>query len=192
MPQPNIDPAIYQELVQQQGGEQMPEGYGQQVAPQATPQIAPQAPQQVAPQMVQPEQQAPQGDELEEAKKLLGLDEAQQKMMEMEQKLKEIEMEKTKQAVSSKYPDIPFDLVEKEIEKVKEINPQLAETMLTNPDAMELAFRAVQASIKPQEKPDNILEGEGGGAGDDTIVDKIKNGEADDFTLGEYILNSKK
>lgn len=194
--QPPIDQSIYEELMAQQGqtqqDKQVPQGEPTQpTQPVPQPELQPMQPTQPAPQMQQPQQvqpepqpMQPEPDELEQAKKLLGLD-------AVEQELKELKMEKTKQVLSSKYPDVPFELVEKEIEKVKAVNPALAESMLTNPDAMELAYKAATASMLPKEKPDEILEGQGGGAADDNMEERIAKGEADDFTLGEYILGAK-
>ena len=181
MPQPHIDPALYQELEGGQEPQMTPE---QIMAMQQQAQMMQtQQPTAMTQQPVQPE------PDIEEAKKMLGIDQTQEALAQMQEKMKELEIEKTKAAVGAKYPDIPFETVEKEIEKVKAINPQLAEAMLTNPDAMEMAYKAAQASIKPQEEPDKILDGEGNGDADQNsdLEDKIKSGKADDFELGEFI-----
>ena len=198
-----ITDAVYQELMQQQTQQeqtqQQPEQTQTQQQPatqstqqpgatqmqqQQTLQEQPPAGQPAQPPMQQ-EPAQPSPEDLEQAKKLLGLD-------AVEQELRELKIEKTRQAMASKYPDVPYELVEKEIEKVKAVNPALAESMLTNPDAMELAYKAAIASMMPKEQPDQILEGQGGGAADDNMEERIAKGEADDFTLGEYILSINK
>jgi len=143
----------------------------------------------------QPMQPAPTGqnpDEIELAKKLLGLDELQRQAQEAQEKLRQLEEERTKSVVMQKYPDVPMDLVEKEIEKVAQINPQLAENMKLNPDLMEMAVKAVLASVKPQQQPDNITQGDSAGdtSPDDELVEKVRKGEVDEIGLGEYILKT--
>jgi hypothetical protein len=178
----------------------------QQAQQQAQTNIPPQEPQTqdpfVAPQMqsgvdVQPQQPVQAGqptpDELEMAKKLLGIEEIQRQAMEAQQKLKELEMERTKEQVMKKYPNVPIDLVEQEIAKVEKTNPQLAEAMKLNPDLMEMAVKAVLASVKPQEQPDKITQGTGTDTNpDDELTEIVKKGQADEIALGDYILNLSK
>jgi hypothetical protein len=145
--------------------------------------------------MGQPQQpQANPEDEIEFAKKILGIEEIQKQALQAQQELQKIKEERTKQVVLSKYPNVPADLVEKEIEKVSQVNPQLAEAMKTNPDLMEMAVKSVLASIKPNEQPDNITKGEGANdtTPQDELAEKVRKGEADPITLGDYILNLSK
>jgi len=198
---PNLTPeditAIQQAQAQAQaqGGEVPPAGVGG--TPQdpnagmgGMPQGMPQEPQGV-PQGQPATAGQPTPDELEMAKKLLGIEEIQKQAQEAQEKLKQIEMERTKSVVMSKYPNVPIDLVEQEIAKVEQTNPQLAEAMKLNPDLMEMAVKAVLASVKPNEKPDNITQGSGASdtSPEDEITDKVKKGQADQITLGDYILN---
>ena len=92
--------------------------------------------------------------------------------------------------MTAKYPDIPYDIVQKEIDKVASINPQFAEAMKTTPEGMEMAYRSAQALIKPQEKPDNLTDGESGGGQGENLDEMIMKGEADDFNLGKFIIGS--
>ena len=179
MPQPNLDPQMYQELMQQE----------QQEMPQQQAQQMQQAQMQPPQQEMQPQRQVPpQEEDLESVKSMLGIDEAQKQLEQMREKMAAIEADKAKAEVSAKYPDVPYELVEKEIEKVRAINPDLADAMLINPDAMEMAYKAVKAELKPQEEPDKLLEGEGGGAGEkDDLTKRIEEGKADDYDLGGYI-----
>ena len=100
-------------------------------------------------------------------------------------------MEKVQAQVSAKYPDVPFDVVEKVIEKIAAVDPSMANAMKSNPDSMEIAYQAAIAGMKPQEKPDNLTDGEGGGDNSETIEDLVLSGKADDFTLGDYITSNK-
>jgi len=193
---PNLTPedinAIQQ--AQAQGGmpQDIPAGMGTtpEGIPQGMPQNIPQEPQ-VAPQGQPAPAGQPTPEELEMAKKLLGIEDIQKQAQEAQEKLKQIEMERTKSVVMSKYPNVPIDLVEQEIAKVEQTNPQLAEAMKLNPDLMEMAVKAVLASVKPNEKPDNITQGAGASdtTPEDEITDKVKKGQADEITLGDYILN---
>jgi len=196
MPMPNIDPNLYQELQNQSEINPQANTMSQgEVNPQGMPQpqvnTMPQGmPQPQANTMPQGMPQEPQGDPIEEAKKALGLEEQQRQLEEMQRRLMDMEAEKAKAQLQAKYPNVPFNIVEEEIKKVEDVNPELAALMKVKPEAMEIAFKAALASIEPQEKPDKITEGEGGGGNDDSIEEAIKKGKADELTLGEYILKA--
>ena len=200
MPTPKITPEMYAELmagqqdpqagqVPPQAGQQEP--YTGQISPQAG-QIPPAQDAMAGQQTQQPagvapaqEPQAPRPEDIEEAKKLLGVD-------GLQNTLEQLVADRVKESVSAKYPDVPYDIVEKEIEKVAKIDPNFAKAMRTTPEGMEMAYRSAKAAYKPQEKPDNLTEGEGGGGqNDDPTEDLVRQGKADDFTLGNYILNLK-
>jgi len=192
---PNLTPedinAIQQAQAQAQGGmPQEPQVAPQEMPPQGMPQNMPQEPQGMPQGQPAPAGQ-PTPEELEMAKKLLGIEDIQRQAQEAQEKLKQIEMERTKSVVMSKYPNVPIDLVEQEIAKVEQTNPQLAEAMKLNPDLMEMAVKAVLASVKPNEEPDKITQGAGASdtTPEDEITDKVKKGQADQITLGDYILN---
>jgi len=192
---PNLTPedinAIQQAQAQAQGGmPQEPQVAPQEMPPQGMPQNMPQEPQGMPQGQPAPAGQ-PTPEELEMAKKLLGIEDIQKQAQEAQEKLKQIEMERTKSVVMSKYPNVPIDLVEQEIAKVEQTNPQLAEAMKLNPDLMEMAVKAVLASVKPNEEPDKITQGAGASdtTPEDEITDKVKKGQADQITLGDYILN---
>ncbi len=176
---PQVTPEMYAELMEQQESQTQAPQQMQQPDPSQMQQGQPQ------PQMQQPEQQPqaePSPEDIEAAKKTLGLDVVQSQ-------LENLVTENVKQAVSAKYPDIPFDVVEKEIEKVATIDPNFARSMRTTQEGMDMAYRAAMAAIKPQEKPDNITDGDNGGGGHENSLDEaIVKGEADDVGLGDYIL----
>ena len=185
MQTPEITPEMYAELM---AGQQDPQQTNQTI-PQ-TGQVPPAQDPTMMQQMQQPagtppaqEPEAPRPEDIEEAKKLLGVD-------GLQSTLEQLVADRVKESISAKYPDVPYDIVEKEIEKVEKIDPNFAKAMRTTPEGLEMAYRSAKAAYKPQEKPDNLTEGEGGGGqNDDPTEDLVKQGKADDFTLGNYILN---
>lgn len=179
---PQVTPEMYAELMGQEG--QQPT-----VQDNAVQQPQQQQQTQMQQQGMRPEQPAmqqqpaePTPDDIEQAKKLLGLNEIQEHLERMM-------AENVRAAVSAKYPDVPYEIVEKEIEKVAAIDPNFAKAMRTTPEGMDMAYRSAMAAYKPQEKPDNLTEDEGnGGQEEDPLLDKVKSGNADDVVLGDYIL----
>ncbi len=57
-------------------------------------------------------------------------------------------------------------------------------------EGMDMAYRATQASIQPQEKPDNLTDGESGGGQGENLEEMVTKGEANDFDLGKYIIGN--
>ncbi|WP_456390319.1 hypothetical protein [Hydrogenimonas sp.] len=195
---PQMTPEMYAELMARQV-----EGTQQEDFPQMQPQPADagqgvppegQIPPQPAPVAAQPQpaQQPPQQpeDEVAAARQLLGLDQTEQTIQQLQQQLAQVQQERVRAELSQKYPDVPFDIVEKEIEKVEKINPQFAEAMKTTPEGMDMAYRAALAAMKPKETPDNLTEGEGNTNSAETVEEAVKNGKAGDIQLGDYILSS--
>ena len=123
-----------------------------------------------------------QPDPVNEASQLLGID-------VMQEQLKTMMQDKVKAEVGSKFPDVPYEIVEKSIEKIEKVDPQTAQYMRTQPDGMEMAYKAALADIKPQEKPDNLTEGESGGGQSEELNDKVMKGNASDFDLGDFVLD---
>jgi len=197
---PNLTPEDLNAIQQAQAGAGQPAGQtAGQTDPNATagqpnaqpaPQGQPMLQGQPAPQG-QPAGTQPSPDDIEMAKKLLGLDQLQQQAQEAQQKLRELEIERTKAQIAQKYPNVPIDLVEKEIEKIGQVNPQFAESMQTNPMLMDIAVKSVLASVKPQDKPDTITQGNGSAntSPEDDLTNKVKKGQVDEVGLGAYILN---
>ncbi|WP_456432656.1 hypothetical protein [Nitratifractor sp.] len=198
MPDPRIDPAAYAALLQDEGQQpqtQTNDG-GQQPQMQATMTPEEIAAAQAAMQMQAAQmQQAPAGsqpdteDQLEEAKRLLGLDQTQEQLQAMQERLRQMELEKTEAELRAKFPDVPKEAVEQEIERIKKSDPNFAESLMATPAGLEMAYRAAAAAMKPKEAPDVLTdEGGAGAGGEDDIVEKVRTGKADDFTLGQYIL----
>lgn len=169
-----MTPEMYAELQGQAPEAQMPP---QQPETQPQPQLQPEAG--VAPQ-----------DEVAQAKELLGISQTEDMVTKMQEQMNEMKAEKIRDSMTAKYPDIPYDIVQKEIDKVASINPQFAEAMKTTPEGMEMAYRSAQALIKPQEKPDNLTDGESGGGQGENLDEMVMKGEADDFNLGKFIIGS--
>lgn len=209
MPNPTIDPSVYDEMaagVAQGQGEEPRQLTPEQMAA-LQPQTQPPAqntpmPEQIAAlqaQQAQMQQAAPapqpgqELDEIEQAKQLLGLDQTQAAIQTMEQKLQELELEKTAAQLQAKYPDVPKEAVEKEIERMKNADPNFAESLKNNPAGLEMIYRAARAELSPKDKPDQLTDdgGSGGAGGEEGLEEIVKSGKADDFRLGNYILGMK-
>lgn len=139
-----------------------------------------------------PAQQVPMEDELASAKEALGLDKTEQTMSDMQNQMNTMMEDGLKQTMANKFPNIPYEIVEKEIAKVEAINPEFAASMRTTQQGMEMAYKTAQASITPKEKPDNLTDGESGGGQGEDIVETIRNGKANDFDLGDFIIGATK
>ncbi|ADV46426.1 hypothetical protein [Nitratifractor salsuginis] len=182
---PPMTPEMYAELMQQQG--QQPEGGVPPQAPATDPGTM-QPPAQPAPAAPAAPQGEPSPEEIEQARKLLGLD----KVDQMEQEFKQLKAKAIKDQMHAKFPNVPDDVVEEEIKKFEAVNPQLAEAMRTTPEGMEMAYKAALASIRPNEKPDNLTKGSetGENEGKDDLAEKVKSGKADEVDLGSFILGA--
>ncbi len=139
-------------------------------------------------QMQQPQQpQQQHGDDIAQAKSLLGIDQQASSIEQLQNRIDEMTRNEISSEMSRKYPGIPLDLVEKEIAKVEAISPEFAKKMRSTKDGMEMAYRAAKVAIEPQEDPDKITEGEGSPSRE-YLEDAVKGGKANDFDLGDYIL----
>lgn len=132
-------------------------------------------------------QQAPE-DELATARDALGINAQNTSIEALQGQMLQMQQAGVTEKMAAKYPDIPFDLVQKEIDKVAAIDPDFADSMKTTEPGMDMAYKAAMAGIKPTEKPDNLTDGEGGGETIETLEAMVKEGKADDFQLGDYIL----
>lgn len=181
--------AAQQGMNQPQGGEVPPNEVSQPTPEEVAAMQAAQAGMEQQPQQGQPQ---PTPEEIAAAQQALGIDKVNETVEVLQSKLKSMEAEKIQAQMQAKYPNVPKDIVEKEIAKVKETNPALAAEMESTEMGLDMAYRAALAGMKPQGTPDNLTQGEGGtGTTPDDIEDKIKSGKADDFMLGDYILGAK-
>lgn len=171
---PQMTPEMYAEL---QNGGQPPV---QQ--PPMNAEVPPQPPVQQTPMGGEPE------DAVAQAKEMLGLGETEATIGQLQEQMRGMQTDKIKAEVGAKYADIPYELVEKEIEKIAQTSPQLADAMRSTAEGMDMAYRATQTAITPNEKPDNLTEGEAGGGQGEELESTIKEGKADDIALGNYIL----
>jgi len=194
MPTPQMTPEMYQELMGQQANEGgMPQDPNQ-MTPEQMQMIQQQSAAMQQPQMMQQQQQQNPEVEIDEAKKLLGLDGYEEKMSEMQQKLQQMEAEKVAASMRAKYPDVPQELVEETIKKIEEVDPGMAANMRTTEVGLEMAYRAALADMKPKDSPDNLTDdgGGNGGAGGEDLETTVREGKANDFMLGDYILGLQK
>lgn len=182
-------PKFYNKDKQMQDTPEMtPEMYAELAGEQAQSQVAPQAMAQPAPQQ---EQQPQTPDEVAQAKELLGLGQTENTISELQAQMQIMQEDKLRDSLSAKYPDVPYDIVKKEIAKLDGVNPEFAHAMRTTPEAMEMAYKAAQVSIQPQEKPDNLTDGAGGGGQGENLDEVVRTGKANDYDLGQFIIGGK-
>lgn len=102
--------------------------------------------------------------------------------------IKAMKAKEVSQTMAKKYPDVPIDIVEAQIEKLSAINPEFAESMRNTEVGAEMAYQSAIASISPTAKPDNLTDGEGTGDAMATLEEAVAGGTATDFQLGDSIL----
>jgi len=159
------------------------------------PMIQEQQPQQQMMQEQQPQmQQQPQQpqDDVQMAKEALGLDTYEQQLAQMQAQIQESKDKAIFEEVSKKYEDIDPDLVQKELTKLEETKPQMAEALKSDPEGMEMLFSKVKTSMQPTEKPDEITDsGNNGGNENSDFNKKIEKGTANEIDLGDFILSAQ-
>lgn len=146
---------------------------------------------QQAQQQAQQQAMTDQERQLEEAKKMLGVDQLlkQQEMVliQLEESKRAVEM----RAVKDRNPDFDEKLVLKEIEKIRETNPELAESMSKNPAGLELVFKSIKANAMAQNAPDKMTGNRYGGGQTNQTTRKVAEGNASEMELGSYLLGLK-
>lgn len=143
--------------------------------------------------MQQPQQQMQQQpqDDVQMAKEALGLDTYEQQLAQMQSQLQESKDKAIFEEVSKKYEDIDPDLVQKELLKLAETKPQMAEALKSDPEGIEMLFSKVKTSMQPIDKPDDITDsGNNGGNENSDFNKKIEKGTANEIDLGDFILNA--
>jgi hypothetical protein len=152
--------------------------------------------QQQQPQQMQ--QQAPQDaplspEEIQAAKTALGVDKMEQQVQQMQQIARESTRENLKSTVLNKYKRVPAEALNKELERVKEVDPVWYEQMIDSPIGMDQLVRGLEANIKPKNSPDNVTDSGDQGDPQETAYEKIKkgnlSGDALFLTLGEMQLS---
>lgn len=130
-------------------------------------------------------------DDVALAKQALGLDTYEQQLQAMQAQLQEANTKAMFNEVSSEFKDVDIELVNAELAKMTETNPQMAEMMKSNKDGLEMLFRTVQTKTKPAETPDEITDsGDSGSQKAGDLSSKIKNGTANEMELGDFILGN--
>jgi len=180
---------------QQQGQQQGQAGQQQQAQQQPDPQQMQQMQQQ---QMQQPQQQMqqdePTNDELELAKKALGLDKIMPQLAEVQKTLQEQQARATVASIAAETKGVSVKDIDAELAEIAKTDPNLAQQMQGNPTALKILAQKIQAQVAPQQKPDNITDsGDNGGVGTPEDVEKrLKEGKGSDLDLGNYILGLDK
>jgi hypothetical protein len=157
-----------------------------------------------APMMMDETQgQQPQGqmmqqpqDEVTLAKQALGLDQYEQQMQATQAQMQAIQTQLQESAtkvmfneVGSANKDVDPSLVQAELQKIEQSNPQLAQTLRGSKEGIDMLFKKVLAEMKPSEEPDEITDsGDAGSNANSSIDKKINNGTASEVDLGDFIL----
>ncbi len=132
--------------------------------------------QQPVQQPQQPEQLPPEA--IEEAKKMLGLDNVEQKIAEIEAQREEAKRKAIRAELAGKYKEVPGEAIDKELEKIKEKDPTLYETITGSEEGMEMLYARAQANMEPQEKPDDITDSSDQQSPEDDALKRIKEGKS--------------
>lgn len=139
-------------------------------------------------------QQAPeqQVDEITLAKQALGLDKHEQLVQQMQAQMQEANNNAMFKEVSSNYKDVDANIIQEELKKISETNPQMAETLRTNKDGLDMLFKKVIAERKSPNEPDEITDSGDAGVGSigSDITKKLKDGTATEVELGDFILEN--
>ena len=178
---------------QQQQGQQQDQAGQQQPDPQQMQQQPdPQQMQQMQQQQMQ--QDEPTNDELELAKKALGLDKIMPQLAEVQKTLQEQQARATVASIAAETKGVSVKDIDAELAEIAKTDPNLAQQMQGNPTALKILAQKIQAQVAPQQKPDNITDsGDNGGVGTPEDVEKrLKEGKGSDLDLGNYILGLDK
>ena len=165
----------------------------EQMQQQAAQQQMNQMDQQQMMQRQQPMMQQQQAvDPVAEAKAMLGLDKIEEQMMAQTAAMEAQKMQAIQSEMKSKYPTVSEDAVNKEIERIAESDPVLADAMRKSANGLETVYKAIIASSKPVETPDDHIDSSGTGGVNQSLEQKIKNGSASQIELGDYIIGNSK
>ncbi|MGE4510077.1 MAG: hypothetical protein AB7D43_03140 [Sulfurimonadaceae bacterium] len=135
-------------------------------------------------------------DEISLAKQALGLDQYEQQMQTTQTQMQAIQAQMQESQnkamfneISSANKDVDPALVQAELTKIEQANPQLAQMLRTTRDGLDMLFKKVVSEMKPKESPDEITDsGDAGSNANSDIDKKIKNGTASEVDLGDFIL----
>lgn len=149
-------------------------------------------------QYAQPQQQQYQDpglspEEIHAAKMALGVDKMEEQVQQMQQLARETTRENLKATVLNKYKRVPAEALQKELERVKELDPVWYEQMIDSPVGMDQLVRGLEANIKPKNVPDNVTDSGDQGDPAETPIEKLKkgnlSGDALFMTLGDMQLS---
>jgi len=181
---------------QAQGQQQEPQGQQQEPQGMDAQQqaIMQQQMQQQQMQQQQMQQGEPSDDELELAKKALGLDKIMPQLAEVQKTLQEQQARATVASIAAETKGVSVKDIDTELAEIEKTDPNLAQQMRGNPTALKILAQKIQAQIAPSAKPDNITDsGDNGGVGTQEDIEKrLKEGKGSDLDLGNYILGLSK
>lgn len=149
----------------------------QQQVPQ--PQIQPQA------SVPMQQEMAPSRGDIEQAKKMLGLDVLEEGM----------KYDKNVASTLQDFPELTKGVIEQELSKIEEKDPELARQIRTSEAGMKMFAKGLMPSIKPTAKPDNVTDdttSSAQGGEDEDLETRVKKGTATQLDVGKYIGQFKK
>lgn len=149
----------------------------QQQMPQ--PQMQQQAP------VPAPQELAPSSDDIAQAKKMLGLDVLEENM----------KYDKSVASTLQDFPELTKGVIEQELAKVAEKDPEFAKQIRTSEEGMKMFAKGLMPSIKPNAKPDNVTDdttSSAQGGEDEDLETRVKKGTATQLDVGKYIGQFKK
>jgi len=142
---------------------------------------------QIQPQALAPMQQemAPSRDDIEQAKKMLGLDVLEEGM----------KYDKNVASTLQDFPELTKGVIEQELSKIEEKDPEFAKQIRTSESGMKMFAKGLMPSIKPTAKPDNVTDdttSSAQGGEDEDLETRVKKGTATQLDVGKYIGQFKK
>jgi hypothetical protein len=130
--------------------------------------------------MQQPDAPAISQEEIEDSKRMIGLDVLEEGM----------KYDKNVAAVLQENPELTKEIIEKELAKLEEKDPAIAKQVRSSEAGMKMFAKGIMASVKPNNKPDEITddsESSSQNGGGDELEEKVKSGKASKLELGEYL-----
>ncbi len=143
---------------------------------------------QLQPQAQIPAQQqdvVPSKDDIAQAKQMLGLDVLEESM----------KYDKNVAATLQEFPKLTKSVVEQELSKIEEKDPDFARQIKTSEAGMKMFARGLMPSIEPNAKPDNVTDDASSsaqGGEDEELETKVRKGTATKLEVGKYIGQFKK
>lgn len=120
-------------------------------------------------------------EDIASAKQMLGLD-------VLENQLK---FDKNVANVLQDFPELNKQVIEDELAKVEEQDPEMAKQFRTSEIGMKTFAKGLMQSIKPEAKPDTVtddaMSSNQGASAEDDLANKVNAGKANKIELGTYL-----